>query len=102
MAFCKEYNAQTAKMAGDVVPVEITVYEVRCRVPPRCSMQTHACAAHSLQCMRACESCAAARVAEAGASSSASGAQAPAATAAVAKAAQLSLHPPCGTPRLFL
>lgn len=28
MAFCKEYNAQTAKMAGDVVPVEITVYEV--------------------------------------------------------------------------
>ena len=29
MAFCKEYNAQTAKMAGDVVPVEITVYEVR-------------------------------------------------------------------------
>eukprot|EP00878_Enallax_costatus_P006228 GHUV01006531.1.p1 GENE.GHUV01006531.1~~GHUV01006531.1.p1 ORF type:complete len:176 (+),score=53.88 GHUV01006531.1:112-639(+) len=32
MAFCKEYNAQTAKMAGDIVPVEITVYEVRsCR-----------------------------------------------------------------------
>jgi hypothetical protein len=29
MAFCKDYNAQTAKMAGDVVPVEITVYEVR-------------------------------------------------------------------------
>jgi ribosomal protein L11 len=29
MAFCKEYNAQTAKMAGDIVPVEITVYEVR-------------------------------------------------------------------------
>ncbi|WIA15145.1 hypothetical protein OEZ85_001832 [Tetradesmus obliquus] len=29
MAFCKEYNAQTAKMAGDVVPVEITVYEDR-------------------------------------------------------------------------
>jgi ribosomal protein L11 len=28
MAFCKEYNAATAKMAGDVVPVEITVYEV--------------------------------------------------------------------------
>ena len=29
MAFCKEYNAQTAKMAGEVIPVEITVYEVR-------------------------------------------------------------------------
>jgi large subunit ribosomal protein L11 len=29
MAFCKEYNAATAKMAGDVIPVEITVYEDR-------------------------------------------------------------------------
>ena len=29
MAFCKEYNAQTSKMAGEVVPVEITVYEDR-------------------------------------------------------------------------
>eukprot|EP00877_Chromochloris_zofingiensis_P006515 jgi/Chrzof1/2116/Cz11g03060.t1 len=29
MAFCKEYNAQTAKMAGEVIPVEITVYEDR-------------------------------------------------------------------------
>ncbi len=29
MAFCKEYNAQTSKMVGEVVPVEITVYEVR-------------------------------------------------------------------------
>ena len=28
MAFCKEYNAATSKMAGDVIPVEITVYEV--------------------------------------------------------------------------
>ena len=28
MAFCKEYNAQTAKLAGQVIPVEITVYEV--------------------------------------------------------------------------
>jgi large subunit ribosomal protein L11 len=27
MAFCKEYNARTASMAGSVVPVEITVYE---------------------------------------------------------------------------
>ncbi|PNH11058.1 50S ribosomal protein L11 [Tetrabaena socialis] len=29
MAFCKEYNAQTAKMIGDIIPVEITVYEDR-------------------------------------------------------------------------
>jgi large subunit ribosomal protein L11 len=26
MAFCKEYNARTAKMAGSVIPAEITVY----------------------------------------------------------------------------
>ena len=26
MAFCKEYNARTASMAGTVVPVEITVF----------------------------------------------------------------------------
>ncbi len=30
MAFCKEYNAATSKMAGEIIPVEITVYEVRC------------------------------------------------------------------------
>ncbi|MGB9723705.1 MAG: 50S ribosomal protein L11 [Chloroflexia bacterium] len=29
MAFCKEYNARTASMAGSIVPVEITVYEDR-------------------------------------------------------------------------
>jgi hypothetical protein len=29
MQFCKEYNAATAKMAGEIIPVEITVYEVR-------------------------------------------------------------------------
>ncbi len=29
MAFCKEYNARTANMAGSVVPVEITVYTDR-------------------------------------------------------------------------
>lgn len=28
MAFCKEYNAATQKMAGDIIPVEISVYEV--------------------------------------------------------------------------
>lgn len=29
MAFCKEYNAATSKMIGDIIPVEITVYEDR-------------------------------------------------------------------------
>lgn len=27
MAFCKEYNDRTSTQAGDIVPVEITVYE---------------------------------------------------------------------------
>jgi len=27
MAFCKEYNARTAAMAGSIVPVEITIYQ---------------------------------------------------------------------------
>jgi ribosomal protein L11 len=31
MSFCKEYNAATANMLGNIVPVEITVYDVsRC------------------------------------------------------------------------
>jgi large subunit ribosomal protein L11 len=29
MAFCKDYNARTANMAGTIIPVEITVYEDR-------------------------------------------------------------------------
>ena len=29
MAFCKEYNARTAKQAGMIIPVEITVYSDR-------------------------------------------------------------------------
>ena len=29
MAFCKEYNAQTAHMVGDIVPVEVTIYSDR-------------------------------------------------------------------------
>ncbi len=29
MAFCKEYNARTANQAGQVVPVEITIYADR-------------------------------------------------------------------------
>lgn len=29
MEFCKQYNAQTADKAGNVIPVEITVYEDR-------------------------------------------------------------------------
>jgi len=39
MAFCKEFNAQTQNMAGDVLPVVITVYSDRsftfiCKKPP--------------------------------------------------------------------
>lgn len=29
MAFCKEYNAKTADKAGQIIPVAITVYDVR-------------------------------------------------------------------------
>ncbi len=29
MAFCKDYNARTANMAGTIIPVDITVYEDR-------------------------------------------------------------------------
>jgi large subunit ribosomal protein L11 len=29
MAFCKEYNERTAKEAGSIIPVEITIYEDR-------------------------------------------------------------------------
>ena len=29
MAFCKDYNDQTASQAGTIVPVEITIYEDR-------------------------------------------------------------------------
>jgi large subunit ribosomal protein L11 len=29
MGFCKEYNAQTADKVGQIIPVEITVYEDR-------------------------------------------------------------------------
>ena len=29
MAFCKEYNERTAKEAGSIIPVEITVYDDR-------------------------------------------------------------------------
>jgi large subunit ribosomal protein L11 len=29
MAFCKDYNAQTASKSGMIIPVEITVYEDR-------------------------------------------------------------------------
>jgi len=32
MMFCKEYNARTADQAGMIIPVEITVYEVRGRL----------------------------------------------------------------------
>ena len=43
MAFCKEYNARTANLAGSIVPVEITVYEDRSftfvtKTPPAADM----------------------------------------------------------------
>jgi len=31
MMFCKEYNARTQDQAGTIIPVEITVFEVRAR-----------------------------------------------------------------------
>merc|ERR1711897_118653 len=39
MAFCKEYNAMTAKQIGSVIPVQITVYEdksfaIKYKTPP--------------------------------------------------------------------
>lgn len=39
MQFCQAFNAQTQQMAGDIIPVEITVYEDRsfdfvCKTPP--------------------------------------------------------------------
>jgi len=43
MAFCKEYNDQTARQAGSIVPVEITIYEDRSftfvtKTPPAADM----------------------------------------------------------------
>ncbi len=43
MGFVKEYNARTANMAGDIVPVEITVYQDRSfsfvtKTPPAASL----------------------------------------------------------------
>ena len=39
MQFCQQFNAQTSDKAGDIIPVEITVYEDRsfdfiCKTPP--------------------------------------------------------------------
>lgn len=39
MEFCKTYNEKTAKQSGDIVPVEITIFEDRtftfiCKTPP--------------------------------------------------------------------
>ncbi len=33
MAFCKEYNSKTQDKMGSIIPVEITVFEVRCSLP---------------------------------------------------------------------
>jgi large subunit ribosomal protein L11 len=39
MAFCKEFNAKTQQMAGDIIPVVITVFQDKsftfiCKIPP--------------------------------------------------------------------
>ena len=36
MQFCKEYNAQTQDKMGQIIPVEITVFEVRLQVVTWC------------------------------------------------------------------
>lgn len=43
MAFCKEFNAKTQAMGGDILPVEITVYQDKsftfiCKQPPVAEM----------------------------------------------------------------
>lgn len=43
MAFCKEFNAKTQAMAGDILPVEITVFQDKsftfiCKQPPVAEM----------------------------------------------------------------
>jgi len=43
MGFCKAYNEKTAKQAGDIIPVEITIYEDRTytfvtKTPPTSSL----------------------------------------------------------------
>ena len=47
MAFCKEFNARTAKQSGDILPVVITVYKDKSltfitKQPPASSMITKA------------------------------------------------------------
>ena len=38
MAFCKDYNAATQDKIGTIIPVEITVFEVRCSSRLHCSL----------------------------------------------------------------
>jgi len=43
MEFCKSFNEKTAQQIGDIVPVEITVYQDRsftyiCKTPPAASL----------------------------------------------------------------
>ncbi len=49
MDFCKTFNAQTAQQMGDIIPVEITVYQDRsfdfiCKSPPASSLLKKAAA----------------------------------------------------------
>ena len=41
MMFCKEYNARTQDQAGTIIPVEITVFEVRARSRPIAPTETN-------------------------------------------------------------
>ena len=57
MAFCKEYNAATQDKIGTIIPVEISVFEVR--YPSLCSAlwcawsHRHAVPMHTHACMHA-------------------------------------------------
>jgi len=49
MEFCKSFNEKTAQQMGDIIPVEITVYQDRsftfiCKTPPAASLLLRACA----------------------------------------------------------
>lgn len=48
MEFCKAFNEKTAQQMGDIIPVEITVYQDRsftfiCKTPPAASLLLRAC-----------------------------------------------------------
>lgn len=54
MQFCKEYNAATQDKIGTIIPVEITVYEVRAPLPLRARWQCAPCRRCSHPCPCLC------------------------------------------------